>query len=114
MPIDRHSDSSALFAQPAARRHAQQMREQAASFAADLAIARWSGAPVAPAMAERADWLRQAQEGLQQWLSAGGFAQQDDSHPPGAPAATAPAPLPYPGSRPLFYTLFRHARSTAA
>jgi len=114
MPIDRHSDSSALFAQPAARRHAQQMREQAASFAADLAIARWSGAPVAPAMAGRADWLRQAQEGLQQWLTAGGFAQHEDDNMQSAAAVATPASLPCPGSRPLFYTLFRQARSTAA
>ena len=97
--------TSALPANPA-ELHAGRAREQAARFQADLAIARWSGAAgeIIPA---RAAWLTDAQDQLQQWLAAGGFSQQEQT-----PSCDSAA-LPFPGSRPLFYTLFRNARSTA-
>lgn len=106
------------FAFAPARIHALHALEQAARHAAEVAIARWSAGPASgqpDSIATRAAWYARSQEQLQQWFAAGGFCT-----PQAADAADATAfgsdlddSLPFPGSRPRFYTLFRNARSTA-
>ena len=102
-----------------ARAHAARALDQAAAYAAALAIARWSSpSPPAPTgavadagFAARAAWYSKAQDQLQQFFDAGGFcaAQPEDEAACEKPAESA---LPFPGSRPRFYTLCRTARST--
>jgi hypothetical protein len=109
MQEDRPNQSpSAPGSQAAA--HATRALEQAARYATAMAIARWS-APVGTAEPEgfsaRAAWLASTQEHLQQWFDDGGFKAG------GLDTGEAGAALPFPGSRPCFYTLFRNARSTA-
>ena len=55
-----------------AEQHAQEALAQGARFAADLAIARWSGHDH-PAMPARAAWFARAQRDFQSWLEQGGF-----------------------------------------
>ena len=105
MTIHHHGeDQYGMFPATPAEVHARQALEQAARYAADLAIARWSGTPdtVTPA---RAAWMGRAHQHLQAWLDAGGFAQHEVVEP--ADTAATDTPLPYPGKRPLFYSLFR-------
>lgn len=108
MDFDHHCGSDRddrLFDSPADA-HARRTQEQASRLAADLAIARWSGAAAVAAPA-RAVWLVNAQQGLQQWFDAGGFAQDDG-------AAQVPRVAPsLTGSRPRLYTDFRNAGSKA-
>lgn len=106
------SEQGDWFLATPAERHAERALEQAARFAADVAIARWSGVDGYKAVLDaRAGWLAKAQDGLKQWLDGGGFAQGEDA---GVEVPAADAPLTFPGTRPLFYTLFRQARSTAS
>ncbi|MFL6707303.1 MAG: hypothetical protein ACJ8HI_03760 [Massilia sp.] len=102
-----------------ARAHAARALDQAAAYAAALAIARWSS-PTPPAhtaaaadagFAARAAWYSKTQDQLQQFFDAGGFcaAQPGDQAAGEKPAESA---LPFPGSRPRFYTLCRTVRST--
>lgn len=95
----------------AAAAHARAALEQAAGYAAALAIARWA-APMGEtaALPRRAHWYAQAQDNLQAWLNEGGF--QGGAGTTVAPLADADqAPLPFPGSRPRFHTVFRGMRS---
>lgn len=93
--------------------HAQIALEQAALYAARMAIARWSNGSAASASAQviadstagRASWYAQAQRNFQEWLGHGGFAQYDipcvescalfdaDGHPQPI-AGTHPHPAP--------------------
>lgn len=94
-----------------AERHAERALEQAARFAAQVAIARWSGVEGhTSALDERAGWLAQAQAGMQQWLNGGGFAQEEGD---GVEVGRVQSPVTSAGSQPLFYSLFRRARSAA-
>jgi hypothetical protein len=81
MTTDKHCDSDLLgmLTTTPAETHAHGALAQAARYAADLAIARWSGA-ANPVLPERAAWLARAQHGLQQWFDAGGFGQDDGAH----------------------------------
>lgn len=97
-----------------AEAHALAAREQAARFAADLAIARWS---VGRAFAQgegvsaRADWYARRQQDLQQWFAEGGFRACQDAGDADCSSVDA-ATLPFPGIRPRFYTLSRTVRTT--
>ena len=98
-----------------ARTHALHALEQAAHYAAELAIARWSagtstGQP--DSIATRAAWYARSQEALQQWFAAGGFCAPQAAGEPACERGLDDT-LPFPGSRPRFYTRFRNARSTA-
>lgn len=107
-------DRDGTFPANPAELHASRALEQAARYQADLAISRWSGADVGGggiSMPARAAWLTEAQNNLQQWLADGGFGQY--GHSPAPTEACDGAALPFPGSRPMFYTVFRNARSTA-
>lgn len=103
MTIHHHcsSDQDDTFPETPARVHARRTLEHGAHHAANLAIARWSGAP--PVMAPaRAAWLAKAQDGLLQWLDAGGFGQTDR-------AAQLPLDqLSLPDGRPLLHANFRN------
>jgi hypothetical protein len=95
------------FSGSLANAHSQSAREQAAFYAAQLAIARWINAsaqlplpPAAPAQLARAAWYAQAQQNLQEWLGDGGFAQYDIACSDLAdPAALDDAPAS--GTRPV-------------
>jgi hypothetical protein len=100
---DGHDDQMIHFSGSLANAHSQSAFEQAALYAAQLAIARWINAsaqsplpPAAPAQLARAAWYAQAQQNLQEWLGRGGFAQYDlgSSEP-------TEAEIPATGARPI-------------
>ncbi len=106
---DSQPPSAPAHTAPAAT-YAMRALEQAARYATAMAIARWSAAaPVSEpeGFTARAAWLARTQEHLQRWFDDGGFKAG------GLDISGAAAPLPFPGSRPRFYSLFRNARSTA-
>ena len=112
MTNDYHGDDQrGMFQLTPAEKHAERALTQAACYAADLTIARWSGA-ADTAIPARAAWLAHAHEGLQMWLEAGGFAQPRYDDIASASRLHDESPLPFPGSRPLLYSVFRQARST--
>jgi hypothetical protein len=110
MTTDKHrsqDDQMIHFSGSLANAHSQSALEQAALYAAQLAIARWINAsaqsplpPAAPAQLARAAWYAQAQQNLQEWLGHGGFAQYDiacsDRAGPGAQGES-----PASGARPI-------------
>jgi hypothetical protein len=112
MTIDYHGDDlPGMFNATPAEVHARLGLAQAARFQADLAIARWSDTADTTTPA-RAAWMARAHDGLQLWLDAGGFAQHQHEDAAPTSALYDDSALPFPGNRPLLYTLFRHARST--
>lgn len=92
-----------LFATPA-KRHAEYAFEQAALFAAQVAMARWGGISEGiSTLAARTAWLTQAHDALQNWFEGGGFAAEDNgcAQMPGAEVQLTP-PVRHPVSTPLF------------
>ncbi|WP_426190280.1 hypothetical protein [Massilia sp. DWR3-1-1] len=84
MTTDKHCDSDlpGMWPTTPAETHAHWALAQTARYAADVAIARWSGAAAA-VLPERVAWLARAQHGLRQWFDAGGFAQDDGARTAG-------------------------------
>jgi hypothetical protein len=113
MTTDQHrsqDDQMIHFPGSLANAHSQSALEQAALYAAQLAIARWINAsaqsplpPAAPAQLARAAWYAQAQQNLQEWLGRGGFAQYDIARSERAGSAALGA-APAGGARPIIGT----------
>lgn len=88
MSIDKRGDQDGQIndfpaSQPEA--HSQIALEQAALYAARVAIARWSNSSsdltspltLPQSTSSKASWYAQAQQNFQEWLGCGGFAQYD-------------------------------------